>query len=263
MPAPEMPVAPIPEPTSETLEALKPRKQGKKRRRPILVAEPEPAPAPFDMASLAGLSPQEAMAKLEEHVQKTRPAQEKDDKPRLEALKGPTTVPYQMPPQASPAPLAKVPAAVKVHWTQLYPNIARIDPQTGQPRQTRQRRGGQFSARRLTVVNIFDPKDIRFVVVPIHMDASNWPLAHHQRLSDPSVYPEDRSQGNIEVIFDFEDELADFMRAFGIEPRIDPLKKNDVAGGSAFEMQGGGQAFGQVASVAPPGGFPVNPNPFR
>ena len=138
--------------------------------------------------------------------------------------------------EAKPADVAKIPTSTKIHWTKLYPQAAAIDPRTGKPRPRRDRKGGQFSARRITLVNAYDPTRSRTAIVPVHEDSRNWQVDEFERVSE-----------NVEIIFDFEDELAEFMKAMGLK-RKDPLAMND--GGSAFDI-----ASGKISP--PPGGFPT------
>lgn len=154
---------------------------------------------------------------------------------------------------ARPAMVRKVPTAVQIHWTALYPDVANmIDPETGMPKPQRERTGGQFSCRRLCVINIFyvpppgKPPECRYIVVMNHVSPDAWPLQKFERLSDPEavnpatgqrLYPGDTEPGNVEVIFDFQEDYQLFMEANKVRVRVDPLAKNDFGGGlSAMEI---------------------------
>lgn len=133
---------------------------------------------------------------------------------------------------AKPAPLAKslIPACVKIHATQLFPHLAEnVHPETGEPLPPRIRAGGQFSCRRLCIVNKFNPKKTEYRVLPMHVEQNSWPIRRQsERLSDPATFKEDEEPGNIELIFDFEDHMIEYMKANRLEP-FDPLRKNDLA----------------------------------
>lgn len=133
---------------------------------------------------------------------------------------------------SKPAPLAQslIPACVKIHATQLFPHLAEnVHPETGEPMPPRVRSGGQFSCRRLCIVNKFNPKKTEYRVLPMHIEQNSWPIRRQsERLSDPATFKEDEEPGNIELIFDFEDHMIEYMKANRLEP-FDPLRKNDLA----------------------------------
>lgn len=137
---------------------------------------------------------------------------------------------------ARPATVAKVPGEVRLHWTQVAPDLMaeRIDPHTGAPLPGRAREGGQYSGRLLTLVNKATKK-ARKVAVLTSIEPSTWPLKPYERVSDPQQYPEDEvhGPGNVEVIFDFQDERETWFAAMGASTKFDPLALNDIPPGQA------------------------------
>ncbi len=221
---------------SEPLSAELPPKP---QRKPRTKAAPRPAADPLAAAreALARLSPEQIAALL--------------GKPITPAIAAPA------PARADPARIARVPNSARVHWTTLYPQMRRRDPITGGPAAERMRTGGQFSARRLTMVNKFTGAK-RHAVVPMHRPSSQWGIESYERVMDPDNYPGDPEPGNIEVIFDFEDELHEFMKAFGVNSRIDPLRANDS--GSAFGIKAG-EVPAVFTVIDPPPYAPVTSEP--
>jgi len=157
-------------------------------------------------------------------------------------------------PAAQPARVARVAPSVRKHFTELYPDYRDVDPQTGELRK-RLRTGGQFSARRILVVNPMSGKS-RTAVVRVHDNPQSWPISGFERVADPENFPGDPPDGNVEVIFDHPDQLEDYLRSYGLTTRHDPLKLNDT--GSAF-LKGPAVAasgpFNQSEISPPPGGW--------
>jgi len=136
---------------------------------------------------------------------------------------------------ATAAQFRKVPPPVKMHASQVYPHLGQnLDPATGSPLPPRQRSGGQFSALRVCLVNQFNPTAVvRYIAVANHIESRDWPIASHERISNPAEFPgEDKEPGVIELLFDFEDQYAAFMKSFGQAAIFDPLAKNDIPVGT-------------------------------
>lgn len=132
---------------------------------------------------------------------------------------------------AKPAIRRDMPDVQTVHATQVFPHIAdNLDPATGEAKPPRERTGGQFSCRLLVLCNRFDPSRVQRLAVPTAMPPSDWPIPRHMRICDPKFHPGDPCHGNYEVIFDFQDEMLDCLRALApknIQVGFDPLYKND------------------------------------
>jgi hypothetical protein len=130
-------------------------------------------------------------------------------------------------PPARPAPVALIAnimsrgaKSIIRHFTQLYPDHAGdVDLVTGQPLSQRRRYGGQYSIRRLILVNVWQPEAKKVIWVPTSQEPGQWPLKEYERVS---AEPE----GNVEVLFDFEDQYLQFLAAHGLQG-YDPLHRND------------------------------------
>jgi hypothetical protein len=143
-----------------------------------------------------------------------------------------------------------IPASQKVHYKELHPGLELMrDPVTGQNQPIQFRTGGQYSVRRLVLVNVVNPnQQPRVILVHNSTDQRNWPVQAHERLSDPNRYPEDERHGpgNLEVVFDDEREYRAYWKANGYQAgaTFDPLKMNDVPAGQFppdLRLPGGGQ----------------------
>lgn len=135
-----------------------------------------------------------------------------------------------------PAPFASIPDPKVMHWRDLHPDkpSLMIDPETGEDKTPPTRTGGMFSVRRLALVNTINPNQaVAFRLVPTSLRPQEWPIAKHQRVSNPAVYPQDKEEGNVEIQFDFREELVAYAEAYNAKNivELDPLKKNDLAPG--------------------------------
>lgn len=140
---------------------------------------------------------------------------------------------------AKPALRRDVPDAQVVHATQIFPEIAdNIDPRTGEKLPTRERTGGQFSCRLLVLVNRYDAGQVKRLALPMHLQMSDWPIPSHMRVCDPRHHAGDPCHGNYEVVFDFQDQMFECLRALGpknLQIGFDPLKMNDWTGHPGVE----------------------------
>jgi len=150
------------------------------------------------------------------------------ERPRLDGtVRDPTPGADLHLPPARPAPVALIAnimsrgaKSITRHFTQLYPDHAGdVDLVTGQPLSQRRRYGGQYSIRRLILVNVWQPEAKKVIWVPTSQEPGQWPLKEYERVS---AEPE----GNVEVLFDFEDQYLQFLAAHGLQG-YDPLHRND------------------------------------
>ncbi len=145
------------------------------------------------------------------------------------------------------AALRKIPLSQKVHYKELHPGMSLIrNPITGADEPIQFRTGGQYSVRRLVVVNNATGSH-RIVLVRNSDEQQVWPLAAYERIADPTEHPEDAplGPGNFEVVFDDEREYREYWKAHGHKHAaiFDPLKLNDVPDGQFppdMNLPGGG-----------------------
>lgn len=135
------------------------------------------------------------------------------------------------------AALREIPKSQKVHYKELHPGTELLrDAVTGQETPIQFRTGGQYSVRRLVLVNQVNPQArARILLVRNSDEQQVWPIQAHERIADPSKYPQDAplGPGNLEVVFDDEREYRAYWQAHGnlSGAAFDPLKMNDVPEG--------------------------------
>jgi len=130
-------------------------------------------------------------------------------------------------PAEKPAPVLEPIPAKRVHATQLFPHLSFIKDAEGRKMALPRRTGGQYSARRLVMINLFSGEERTDWVTP-GLLPQQWGVKEFERFSDPSKYKEDTKYGNIEVIFDFQWQLLSFWKGLGRKAPIwDPLYRND------------------------------------
>lgn len=147
------------------------------------------------------------------------------------------------------AALREIPKSQKVHYKELHKGAELLrDPVTGQEQPLKFRTGGQYSVRRLVLVNQVNPNaKPRILLVRNSDTAQEWPIASHERIADVDKFPQDDTlgPGNLEVVFDDEREFRAYWTAHGHKGggNFDPFKLNDVPEGQFppdLRLPGGG-----------------------
>lgn len=129
--------------------------------------------------------------------------------------------------EEAPASVLLPIASKKVHATSLFPHLKYDKDKHGRKIPLPRRTGGQYSVRRLVLIDLFSKSERTDWVLP-SLPSQQWGIGENERFSDPTKYKEDQKYGNIEVIFDFQTQLMAFWKSVGKRPPIvDPLFKND------------------------------------
>jgi hypothetical protein len=147
-------------------------------------------------------------------------------KPGMETLS-------QLPPGMIPPPaqVATLPKAEQMHYYAVFPDMAPkpVDGapgvwmnNDGTPYVPRQRTGGQFSALVVEITNRWRKDLKRIVVVPMGRpeDKSSYGVKEHEIVTK-----------RVECIFDFESDLLECLKAFGMDAAGDPLRAKMEARG--------------------------------
>lgn len=148
----------------------------------------------------------------------------------------------------TPAQILQAISPRRVHATALFPHLKEKRDKTGRPLPPKRRVGGQFSVRRLVLINQFTNDERVHWVIP-SLPVQQWGIMESERFSDPTQHAADTKYGNIEVVFDFQEDLMSFWRSHlrHAPPVIDPLYKNDWDS-TKFPPD--------LRLPSPPGGFP-------
>lgn len=146
-------------------------------------------------------------------------AAEVADVPKMEMATVSQLPPGMIPP---PATVFHLPEPDKKHFYEVFPDMAPKAVEgtcptvwvnaDGTPYVPRQRRGGQFSAMVVEIANRWRKDLKRVIVVPMHTNPDEYKVKEYEVINK-----------RVEAIFDFESDLIECMKAFGITAG-DPLR---------------------------------------